>query len=228
MTPIVSGKVHTFAQMGLYDGLFIMGDMETTSYWDHITGECVHGPLKGARLPVGQLHHLTAAQVVAAYPEAQIAISKMPLWQRLMSRVQRFGASRKNGVLPPRFRGTMGQADARLPRMEMGLGVWTNQTQRYYPTRILKEAGKAVWDKIDGRFLLIYLNPAASTPTAVFLSKQPFQWDNDRLRFADGSYIENSLLVRSDGSTQRLERPQQLFTRWYGFSYTFPGCEIYD
>jgi len=23
------------------------------------------------------------------------------------------------------------------------------------------------------------------------------------------------------------ERPNQLFTRWYGFAYTFPGCEVY-
>lgn len=227
MTPIVNGNVHTFAQMGLYDGLFLMGDAETVSYWDHITGECVYGPLQGHRLEVGQLHHLTAAQTLAAYPEAQIAISKMPLWQRLMGRIQRFGAMRKNGVLPPRFRGSMGEADERLPRMEMGLGIWTNKTQRYYPMHTLKQAGEALWDQMDGRDLLIYLDPATHTPTAVYTPKQPFHRHDDQLQFADGSKIADSLLVMPDGATQRLERPQQLFTRWYGFAYTFPGCEIY-
>ena len=28
---------------------------------------------------------------------------------------------------------------------------------------------------------------------------------------------------RDDGSL-----PLQLFTRWYGFSYTYPGCEVYS
>jgi hypothetical protein len=29
--------------------------------------------------------------------------------------------------------------------------------------------------------------------------------------------------VRDDGI-----RPIQLFTRWYGFSYTYPGCDIFE
>ena len=33
-------------------------------------------------------------------------------------------------------------------------------------------------------------------------------------------------VLDQDGKRQSAERPQQLFTRWYGFSLTFPGCEI--
>jgi hypothetical protein len=34
------------------------------------------------------------------------------------------------------------------------------------------------------------------------------------------------VLMSRDGKRQNVERPQQMFTRWYGFSLTFPGCEV--
>jgi hypothetical protein len=51
LTPIVDGKPERFAARGLYNGLALLGDYATNSYWDHITGACVHGPLQGAQLP---------------------------------------------------------------------------------------------------------------------------------------------------------------------------------
>ncbi len=77
MTPIVEGKVHHFADWGLYDGLFLMGDAETGSYWDHITGECVHGALKGSQLEIGTLHHMMVKQTAVVCPDALLALSSM-------------------------------------------------------------------------------------------------------------------------------------------------------
>ena len=39
MTPSIDGKTHAFAEHGLYDGLFLMMDEETGTFWDHLTGE---------------------------------------------------------------------------------------------------------------------------------------------------------------------------------------------
>ena len=36
MTPRVDGEVHTFTEQGLYDGLFIMWDEESGTYWNHL------------------------------------------------------------------------------------------------------------------------------------------------------------------------------------------------
>ncbi len=197
MTPTVNGRIHHFAAYGLYDGLFLMGDNETISYWNHITGECVHGELKGSQLETGMLHYLTAAQTVAAYPEAQIALSAtLPLWRRLFARLQRHMAGRGKGFLPPTFSGTMGTADSRRPELEMGLGIWANQTHRYYPLNLIRAHENGLTDELNGRSLHISIDPISHTPTAVY--------------------------TQADG-----ERPNQLFTRWYGFAYTFPGCEIY-
>ena len=50
MTPSIDGTVHAFAEHGLYDGLFLMRDEESGTYWDHMTGDAVYGPLTGRRL----------------------------------------------------------------------------------------------------------------------------------------------------------------------------------
>ena len=47
--------------------------------------------------------------------------------------------------------------------------------------------------------------------------------DGQRLRIEIGEVDAVPFAARSDGS-----RPVQLFTRWYGFSLTYPGCEIYS
>jgi hypothetical protein len=46
------------------------------------------------------------------------------------------------------------------------------------------------------------------------------------VRLDNGSIVRMGVLLTRDGTRQRAERPQQLFTRWYGFSLTFPGCEV--
>jgi len=47
LTPQIGEQVHHFSAGGLYNGLVLLIDDETRTYWDHITGEAVHGPLSG-------------------------------------------------------------------------------------------------------------------------------------------------------------------------------------
>ena len=43
--------------------------------------------------------------------------------------------------MPPYMSGTLGAEDKRLPRMALGLGVWTGKTQRFYTLKTLRAAG---------------------------------------------------------------------------------------
>ncbi len=81
---MVKGKTHHFAARGLYNGLVLLGDRESGSFWDHITGECVHGPLKGYQLKIFPLLHMDVRQALATHPDAQVAISRQSLKQGLM------------------------------------------------------------------------------------------------------------------------------------------------
>jgi hypothetical protein len=46
---VIDGTVLQFEFRGLYDGVSILSDRETGSYWHHITGECMYGSLAGGR-----------------------------------------------------------------------------------------------------------------------------------------------------------------------------------
>jgi hypothetical protein len=47
---IVGGRQLTFHLAGINNQNFIMRDEETGSWWQQVTGEAIHGPLKGERL----------------------------------------------------------------------------------------------------------------------------------------------------------------------------------
>jgi len=109
------------------------------------------------------------------------------------------------------FRKTMGEADSRRPRMDVGLGVWTDSTSRFYPVTALKDRGNIVRDTIGGREIIISIDPVSGVPAAEYDDIV----NSDTPKAVDGV----------TGSSSR--RLMQLFTRWYGFSYTFPGCEVF-
>ena len=48
------------------------------------------------------------------------------------------------------------------------------------------------------------------------------------VRLSNGHYIEGGVTYGSDGSRVEIERPLQVFTRWYGFSLTFPDTQVYE
>ena len=183
------GKVHHFSAGGLYNGLVLLYDDESGTYWDHITGEAVYGPLKGHCLEMWGIEMTDVRSANIAYPELLLLQSKPNLIGRLMG----FMMDLKyfQGRFPPGFRSTMGDPDLRLPEMEIGLGVITDGTKCFYPKNVINGVIK---DSIDNREIDISINTANRIPVAVW----------------------------SDGT-----RPVQIFSRWYGFAYTFPDCEIY-
>ena len=75
LAPTVNGEIHHFDARGLYNGLTLLWDRESDSWWNHITGYAVYGPLMGHRLQVSNVLHSTVAQTLDNFPNAVIAIS---------------------------------------------------------------------------------------------------------------------------------------------------------
>ena len=177
------------------NGLVLLSDDETRSYWDHITGECVHGELRGAKFENWGVEVTTVEAALKRDAQIELSISKPPLLARLalplMKRVVR-----GKGFMPPFFHATMQEKDRRRPRQESGLGVVVGARARFYPRGSV--AG-GVTDDWAGRPLRVWIDDVDGIPKA--------EW-------ASGA--------------ESGERPFQLFTRWYGFSFTYPGCEIFE
>jgi hypothetical protein len=226
LTPVIDGKTYHFEFRGLYDGVSILMDRETGGYWHHITGECLYGPLEGARLSGGSnLLHLSVEQALASYPELEVAISDRPIrgersrWWPLAEAVP---------ALPDRLRNTMAGEDTRRPTMDVGLGVWSETTQRYYPMELVAAKDNLVIDELDGRRILVYFDPTGHALSGVYTQATSAEWRDKDVVLDTGEFIRSGVLYGPDGNRLRTERPLQVFTRWYGFALTFPATEIYE
>jgi hypothetical protein len=224
-----------------------MQDAETKSLWNHITGEAVYGRLAGRTVgPVSNLLHMTVKQALEMDPATRVAVSD----QTYFAGGRRFGTASRgpsaggaggtgegprlapspdnpNATMTDRFAATLGKEDVRRPRMDIGLGVWTGTTSRYYPIERIRARGEAFIDRIDGKNVLIYVEAVSNTPAALFVDAQSATRDGRDVRLDDGSRIQSGVLIDRSGQRRSVQRPQQMFTRWYGFSLTFPGCEVF-
>ncbi len=225
---MVNGQVYHFAARGLYDGQLLLGDRESGSFWCHLTGECVHGPLKGYHREVFPLLRMTVGQALTAYPGAQVAVSKLTTRQRVAAWIQSRVLWLLGNRLPPGFKRTMGEEDLRRPRMEIGLAVWTGRVQRFYSLQMLRGQGGAIIDVLDGRQLLVYLDPISGTPACLYTDASQCVWQHDVLHLDTGEVTRMGVLFDARGETKTADRPKQSIVCWYAYAFTFPGGEIYE
>jgi hypothetical protein len=227
ITPEVDGRPLTFRVAGTYNGMVLIGDRETGSWWDHMTGECVDGELVGKRLAVSPLLHETAASALAAHPDARLAVGRQTLLERVMSglfdRMRRWAGR----FLVPLAKSTMGTEDRRLPRWEMGLGVWSDTAAVYYPKKVIRDSGGVLMDEFEGRRMLVCLDPKSDIPSAVFVADDSARWEGDEITLSGGGSVRDGVLRDEAGNQLFTPRPMQLVSRWFGFALTFPGCRIY-
>ncbi len=222
MTPIVDGQTYRFGTKGVYDGLSILFDEQTGSLWNHLTGESVHGPLQGQQLPVSSLLHMQAAQAALAYPDLPVSISERPIGVRDPG-----VAGYSRAALPDGFEDTIAAEDTRRPMMDVGLGIWTDATHRYYPMERVRAQGDALIDAFEDRRVLVYLDPRSHVLVGLYVDATEVRWAGEELHLDTGHVVREGILFDANGERHTMEYPLQQFTRWYGFALTFPRCEIF-
>ena len=138
--------MHHFSAGGLYNGLVLLIDDESKTYWDHITGEAVHGPLTGTQLDQWGIQLSTASALKRQEPDLLVYRSRQSLRSRVMGWFMNLPFM--SGKFPPGFRRTMSDVDTRLDEMSIGLGVVTSSTQRFYPKNRI---GEGIEDETPAR-----------------------------------------------------------------------------
>lgn len=242
---MIDGQLHHFSNAGVYDGLFTLYDAESHTLWNHVTGDAEYGPLVGRTLgPPGNELQMNVAQALGMDAKMEIAISDRLYFaggkQFGTAGGESPGRGRGQGaatqgptgptseaVMNGRFQGTLGKEDLRRPRMELGLGVWTNSVHRYYPVARIREHGGAIIDRLDGRRVLIFIDSESNTPAALFVSATSARVQDKDVVLDNGFLVRAGVLLDRAGKHLPMEHPQQIFTRWYGFALTFPAGEVY-
>lgn len=227
-TPVVEECTYHFGARGLYDGGLLLGDWESGSYWHHVTGECVYGPLRGRRYQVHPLVHTIARDALEAHPDAQVGISSMSPGQRAIARGQETVLRLLGGRLPPGFARTMGPEDPRRPRMQTGLAVWTDGAQRFYAIEELRARGGAVIDELDGQQLLVFVDPTSGRPVCLRTDASSLAWRDGTLALDTGERVRGGFLRSAQGASITGMRPMQSILCWYTYAYAFPGGQVYE
>lgn len=224
--PVIGDTMLHFRRRGAYDGMLLIWDAETNSYWQHISGECLYGPSAGKRMRlITATRHMTAAEVLSHDRDARLYFNPLTpdqeklsaAMEKMRSNPERAGA----GILS-----TVQIEDTRRPRFELGLGVWNNQHSRFLPLTEIASQDNVLVTEFGGRNLLIYHLPDAMSPVAVYIKGQNAVWNRDSLRLDNGDWIQDNQYHSADGSLRPMDTPMQLLMRWYGFATTFPGCEV--
>lgn len=195
--PRVDGEILRLVVGGVHRGTMIMQDEASGSFWDHMTGECLWGRYAGRTLAILGAHRiLLACELTGDLAALPIAVPRLPLWQRLVRRMQNGHTWRAlpEGKFFPGFRESIAFEDDRLPELAMGVDIWSDQGAVFYPLDTIWEDGP-ISDDTAGHQVTIRWDPARALPVVAF--------DMDQ---ASQAYV---------------------FTRWYGFAQTFPGCDIY-
>ena len=194
-----------------------------------MTGEALYGPHAGDKMAVSNLLQMNVSQALEMDPEMSIAISDHPFRGSMGARLNAdWDPDDPDAQLNRVFVATLGEEDTRLDRMEMGLGVWRDELRRYYPVSVIRENGNYLFDEVQGQQLLVFLDPLTSTPTAIYWDSDDVTVDGRDILLGDGHAIRNGQVFSESGDRVDVERPQQMFTRWYGFSLTFPDPEIFE
>lgn len=160
----VNNRPLTFEVWGVWRRNMIIRDRETGSIWQHATGECIVGPLKGSVLqPVGgemvrwgTWREEYSATQVAVEPEKPV-IGLLPNEQMLkLFRITKWFATP----------GIMAKGDNRLPLHEMIIGIKIGKQSRAYPLTVLREQ-QIIHDTLGGEPVTISYDHTGDSVRAV-------------------------------------------------------------
>lgn len=180
------------------NGLALMADKETWSTWDHITGHCFRGEHEGKQLEVWPMHMTTVEAALLDDPDLTISISSV---SNLKSRILKTLQRRK------------------INREESSLRLLPHQRTfaGEIDDRLEKMAqGLGVIDGEQGKFY-----PMAQIAKGEAIEDE---WRGRPLKVERGAL--DGTLRATWLDTDNV--PMQLLSRWYGFAFTYPGCEIYE
>jgi len=223
----VDGRVLTFRLIGINNQNFLMEDLETRSWWQQVSGEAVHGPLRGRRLaPVlhdevsfglWQREHRNGRVLALADPAAQIRAD----WDVRTAQMPVVVPSKPTDPLPPRALVVGLVVQGRAKAYPMDLLTRTRAVMDRIgttPVAILVGADgrstRAFDRRVDGRALELMSRPGAS-PARFVDTETGSEWD------MSGTAIAGPLAGR------KLPRLLSLSDYWFDWHLYHPDTAVY-
>ncbi len=240
---MLDGRRLTFGFEGIYQGTAVLYDHQTNSLWMHLTGECFAGELQGRtleRLDTGR--HTTWEDWRSLHPQTSV-LAPEERWMRQPGDSGYFSreAARSGAAfLPPTFRSTIHDVDARLEPSALVYGVRVGGRAKAYAFKDLI-ANPVVDEEIDALPLTVWYD-ALSESAAAFDRRLDDRW----LTFDAGAQTvpqemagrrrdqETGSLWTMDGACvdgplkgRRLRALDGLKAEWYGWYANHPETQLW-
>lgn len=196
LDPEVDGRPLHLSAGGLSNGVVILRDDETGSYWNSFTGEAVIGPLAGRSMEVFSLKRMRAGEARATHPDLVLLRAPTSLYGRVWSSLVSSLTRTPEGYMPAFFRKSFDREreDPRRRELELGLGVVAGGRARFYPASELMKRDSPFVDELGGVAIVV---------------------DHDEHGLG---HVE---------PVGQVDPPFEVWGRWYGFSASFPACDVW-
>ena len=141
----------SFRLAGINNQNFIMQDRETGSWWQQVSGEAIHGPLKGRKLTRVFHDELTYREWMAELPGGRVLRpASDSAWIRFSTNWEEATAK-----MPVRVHTAM---DSRLEPRELIAGVEIGEASKAYPMPRVR-AQAPIHDRVGGVPIVLLLGP---------------------------------------------------------------------
>jgi uncharacterized protein DUF3179 len=196
LLPMVDGRRLHVSAGGLSNGVVMLRDDETGSYWNSLTGEAQIGPLSGKSMEIFGLKRMRAGEARATRPDLVVLRAPTSAYGRVWSTLVNSLTRTPEGYMPSFFRKSFDKEreDPRRRELELGLGVVSGGKARFYPASELAKRESPFVDELGGTAIVV---------------------DHD----AHGlGHVE---------PIGQADAPFEVWGRWYGFSSSFPACDVW-
>lgn len=235
--PLLDGTRHTFGFHGIWQGTALLYDHQTNSYWRHLTGECIEGPLKGTVLTrITSGRHTTWDEWRRTHPRTDVIAQEARYVGQPADKgyFPRDGSNSGSGYLPPTFVGTIQSRDDRLISNALLYGIQVGTARRAYPLKALRServieeevAGVpvTVWFKKDGRTVAGFDRRVKGQPLAFAPTGDGHMQDKQTA----SRWNFDGICVDGAHRGQRLRALHGLLSEWYGWYAHHPDTTVWS
>ncbi len=218
---VVDGRPSTFEMYGVYQGTFVMRDLESLTLWSHLTGEALFGENVGRRLEWLPTTIDVLADWGAEHPAGTIA---------------ELGSLLRTPVVPgiaeldPIWRRTVSSWDSRLPERALVLGLIGSSSASAYSVDGLRAGPRVREVELDETPMVIY-TPLEGYPRAyksgVDGDLLQFGGDHEHLTSTDGTtWTGGGRGIAGPRAGQQLSLADGRVSEWYAWSASFPDSKL--
>jgi len=216
----IEGRTLELGAVGLDEGVFILYDRQTGSWWNQILGRAVRGPLEGQRLRKRASTLTTWGRWRALHPDTTVfsdpgLTGRRRFTEESVSRVTLSG-------------------DGPIVGEDLIVGVEGESSARAYLLRRLA-AGRVANDTLDGEPIVVVLAEDAVTPRVFRRSAGEraltFRSVGSRLRDEETGSSWDLMTGRAlDGPLEGAELEPRVFTQalWYAWRGVHPDTTLWD